>query len=124
MLHDIPISRHGARAGYSEYPHALAAYPERLRRSYSPGYSEYSHGVSRAWTRVGGTRDGSVSGSPSVLACLKPSTPGVLGVLTRGPWRTRMGARRMLTGNTLSLPHALCEYLTMGTASSHRRCCA
>ncbi len=48
------------------------------------GYSGYSHGVSCAWTRVGGTRDGTVSGSPPVLARPTPSTPGVLGVLTRG----------------------------------------
>jgi hypothetical protein len=32
------------------------------------GYSEYSHGVSRAWTRVGGTREGTVSGNTPVLA--------------------------------------------------------
>ena len=36
--------------------------------------------------------------------------PGVLGVLTRGHRSTRMGARWMLTGNTLSIPDGYCEY--------------
>ncbi len=46
-------------SGYSRYCEYLHEIPE---------YSGYSHGVSRAWTRMGDTRDTTVSGRPSELA--------------------------------------------------------
>ncbi len=75
------------------------------------GYSGYSDGVSCAWTRVGSTRDGTVSGNTPVLACLKPSTPrgtrsthtGVLGG-PRGTRSTHTGSLEDPHGGTLD-PH-------------------
>ncbi len=88
---------------YPEYPE----YPES-----ASGYSGCSHGVSRAWTRVGGTRDGTVSGSPSVLARPRPSTP-------RGTRSTHTGSSEDSHGGALDAhrahakppTRALCEYV-------------
>ncbi len=64
------------------------------------GYSGYSHGVSCAWTRMGDTRDGTVSGNTPVLACLRPRTP-------RGTRSTHTGSSEDPHGGT---PDAHREY--------------
>jgi hypothetical protein len=84
------------------------------------GNSEYSHGVSRAWTRVGSTRDGTVSGNTPVLACLRPRTPrgtrsthtGDFGGLAQGPAGCSQGVRLASHTRFVStcIPDGYCEH--------------